>query len=147
MSSALREAPTYTFGRRDRGGLLLGFKATQLAALSVGFGAVLIGVLSAGTAGGFVGFSILVAAGFLALYPIQGRAVVDWTRPLANYLHARVVGGSRFLGGANSLHRCKQLRLDLPGLGQHLRLYQARPFEGPIAAMRMGDRWTVVLKV
>lgn len=147
MTVAMKEVPTYTFGRRDRGGLLLGFKATQLATLSVGFGSVLIGVLAAGTVGGVIGFAILLSAGALALYPIQGRAVVDWARPLANYLHGRLVGSSRYLGGASSLRRCKTLRLDLPGLGQNLRLYQARPFEGPVAAMRIGDRWTVVLKV
>ena len=147
MSAALKEPPTYTFGRRDRGGLLLGFKGTQLSVLAAGFAAVLVGLLTAGTPGGVLGFSTLAACAFLALYPIQGRAVVDWARPLANYTHGRLVGGSRYLGGANALRRCKDLRLDLPGLGQHLRLYQARPFEGPVAVLRLGDRWTVVLKV
>lgn len=149
MSATIKEPPTYTFGRRDRGGLLLGFKATQLATLAVGFGAVLIGVLTAGSTGGLVGFTTLMAAGFLALYPVQGRALVDWARPVANHLYARALGGSRsrYLGGVNALHRCKDLRLDLPGLGQNLRVYQARPFEGPVAAIRVGDRWTIILKV
>ncbi|MCW2855546.1 MAG: hypothetical protein JWR52_1161 [Marmoricola sp.] len=147
MSTLAKEPPTYTFGRRDRGGLLLGFKGTQLAVLATGFGAVLVGLLTAGTLGGVLGFTTLAICGFVALYPIQGRAVVDWARPLANYAHARVLGGSRYLGGASSLRRCKDLRLDLPGLGQQLRLYQARPFDGPIALMRLEDRWTVVLKV
>src|SRR3954453_11227148 len=95
QSTALKEAPTYTFGRRDRGGLLLGFKATQLATLGAGFAAVLVGVLTAGNAGALVGFTILVVAGFLALYPVQGRALVDWARPIANHLHARALGESR----------------------------------------------------
>jgi hypothetical protein len=144
----LKESPTYTFGRRDRGGLLLGFKATQITTLGAGFAAVLAGVLIAGNTGALVGFTILMAAGFLALYPIQGRALVDWARPVANHLHARLIGrGSRYLGGVNALHRCKDLRLDLPGLGQHLRVYQARTFDGPVAALRVGDRWTVILTV
>jgi hypothetical protein len=142
-----KEAPTFVFGRRDRGGLLLGFKATQLLILAAGFAAVLLGVLTAGSSGGVLGFTVLGVAAFLALYPVQGRPMVDWARPLANYAHARVLGRSRYLGGANALHRCKQVRLDLPGLGQQLRLYQARPFDGPVAALRIGDRWTVVLKV
>ncbi|MGY2876375.1 hypothetical protein ACVW00_003565 [Marmoricola sp. URHA0025 HA25] len=145
----LNEAPTYTFGRRDRGGLLLGFKATQLTTLAAGFGAVLIGVLTAGTTGALTGFTILIGAGFLALFPVQGRALVDWARPIANHLHARTLGSSRsrYLGGVNALHRCKDLRLDLPGLGQQVRVYQARPFDGPVAAVRVGDRWTIILKV
>lgn len=147
VRASVKESPTFTFGRRDRGGLLLGFKAVQLLTLAAGFAAVLVGLLTAGTSGGLAGFAVLAVTGFLALYPVQGRALVDWVRPLANYAHARLVGGSRYLGGVNALHRCKDVRLDLPGLGQHLRLYQARPFDGPVAALRMADRWTVVLKV
>lgn len=144
---AAKESPTFVFGRRDRGGLLLGFKAAQLFTLAAGFAAVLIGLLAAGTTGGLVGFTLLGVAGFVALYPVQGRALIDWIRPLANYVHGRAVGRSRYLGGVNALHRCREVRLDLPGLGQHLRVYQARPFDGPVAALRIGDRWTVVLKV
>jgi len=152
MTATVKESPTYVFGRRDRGGLLLGFKAAQLFTLAVGFAAVLGGLLTAGTRGGMVGFATLAAAGFLALYPVQGRALVDWVRPLANHLHGRLLGRSRYLGGANALRRCTDVRLDLPGLdlpglGQQLRVYQARPFDGPVAALRIGDRWTVVLKV
>jgi hypothetical protein len=147
MSTAVKQAPTYTFGRRDRGGLLLGFKLGQLFTLGVGFGAVLGGLLCAGTGGGLLGFAILAVAGFLALYPIQGRPLVDWVRPVANYAHARILGQSAYVGGPSALHRVKQARIDLPGLGQHLRLYEARTFDGPIAALRIGDRWTVVLKV
>ena len=147
VTRTVKESPTFTFGRRDRGGLLLGFKATQMLTLGIGFAAVLSGLLTAGTRGGLIGFTILAVAGFLALYPVQGRALVDWVRPLANHAHGRVLGRSRYLGGANALRRCDDVRLDLPGLGQHLRVYQARPFDGPVAAMRIGDRWTVVLKV
>ena len=146
-ATTVRHPATFPVGRRARGGLLLGFKATQLVTLAGGFAAVLIGLLTAGTGGGIIGFTILGTAAFVALYPVQGRALIDWIRPLANYLHGRVTGRSRYLGGVNALRRCKQVQLDLPGLGQQLRVYQARPFDGPVAALRIGDRWTVVLKV
>lgn len=147
MSIAVKEPTTYTFGRRDRGGLLLGFKATQLLTLAIGCGAVLIGLLTAGTRGGLIGFVVLAVAAVLALYPVEGRALVDWARPLANFGYTRLVNKSGYLGGASALHRCRNVRIDLPGLGQHLRVYQARPFDGPVVALRMGNRWTVVLKV
>jgi hypothetical protein len=44
--------PTYTFGRRDRGGLLLGFRAKQIALLGEGFLAVLTGLVLGGAQGG-----------------------------------------------------------------------------------------------
>jgi hypothetical protein len=82
--------PTYTFERRDRGGLLLGFKLTQLVVLGLGFAAVLVGLLANGARGGMIGFLTLVVTAGLALYPVQGRALVDWARPLANFGYARI---------------------------------------------------------
>lgn len=145
--SAIKEPPTYAFGRRDRGGLLLGFTAPQLFALGLGFGAVLGGLLLGAAPTGFL---ILTAAAFLALYPVQGRVLVDWIRPLANHLYARWTGRGTYLGGAHALHRRKDTALDLPGLGRRLRLYEADDAAGfgePVAAIRVEDRWTVVLKV
>jgi hypothetical protein len=43
---------TYLFGRRDRGGLLLGFRAKQIALLGEGFLAVLTGLVLGGAQGG-----------------------------------------------------------------------------------------------
>jgi hypothetical protein len=148
-TTTTRDAPaTHTFGRRDRGGLLLGFRAPQLVLLGVGFTALLLGVLTAGARGAGAGLAGLIVLAFLAIFPVQGRALVDWTRPLANYAYGRVSGQARYLGGPFALRRCGHTaRLDLPGLGQRLRLFEARTFDGPVAAIRIGDRWTMVLKV
>ncbi|WP_310962473.1 SCO6880 family protein [Nocardioides terrisoli] len=145
----IQETPTtYTFGRRDRGGLLIGFTASQICALGCGFAAVLFGVLAGGTGGALVGCLVLGVMATLALFPVQGRPLVDWARPIANHLHARLLGDAHYLGGFSALRRCDGVaRMDLPGLGQSLRLFEARTFDGPVAAMRIGDRWTVVLRV
>lgn len=143
------DAPiTHTFGRRDRGGLLLGFRAPQLVLLGLGFTAMLAGLLAGGVRGGGAGLAVLSAAALVALFPVQGRALVDWARPLANYACARLNGQTRYLGGPYALRRCRnRARLDIPGLGQQLRLFEARTLDGPVAAMRLRDRWTLVLRV
>jgi hypothetical protein len=110
--------------------------------------AVLLGLITKGERGGVIGFLILGATTLDALYPIQGRALVDWARPLCNYGGARLLKRGRYLGGPHALHRCGQVaRIDLPGLGQHLRLYEARSLDGFVAIIRMGDRWTMALQV
>jgi hypothetical protein len=140
--------PTYVFGRRDRGGLLLGFRPTQLAVLAAGVASVLFGLLTGGGRGGLWGIVACLAAAFFALFPIQGRPAIDWLRPLTNYLYLRITGQARYLGGPRALHRCRDVpRLDLPGLGQHLRILEAHTSNGPVAVLRMRDRWTVVLQV
>lgn len=143
------DAPTtYTFGRRDRGGLLLGFRLSQLITLGLGVAALLIGLLSASSRGATIGACILGACAVLALTPIQGRVLVDWIRPVGNYAYARTCRRGRYLGGASALHRCGHVaRFDLPGLGQHLRVLEADTSHGPVAALRMGTRWNLVLKV
>src|SRR5262249_18043442 len=81
-------------------------------------------------------------------YPVQGRALVDWVRPVANYWLARLLRRALYLGGPHALHRCGRVaRLDLPGLGQHLRLYEANTLDGVVAMIRMGERWTMALRV
>jgi len=147
-TSATDAPPTYTFGRRDRGGILLGFRAAQLVVLGAGFASILVGLLTAGMAGATIGLGILCAAGFLSLYPVQGRPLIDWVRPVLTYAHARVTGRRRYLGGRHALHRCRSVpRLDLPGLGQRLRVYEIHTPDGPLALLRMEDRWTLVVQV
>jgi hypothetical protein len=163
---------TYVFGRRDRGGVLLGFRAGQLVTLGVGFAALLTGLLAAGGHGAIWGAVVLGVGAVLALTPVQGRVLVDWVRPLANYGYARACRRGRYLGGAAAFHRCGQVaRFDLPGVGQHLRVLEADTtptpsssgtagaahaahsrstvagVSGRVAALRMGTRWTVVLRV
>ena len=129
------DAPTtYVFGRRDRGSLLLGFRPTQLLVLGLGFLAVLAGLLTGGGRGGLAGVMICAGAGVAALFPVQGRPLVDWVRPVVNYVYLRVTGRGRYLGGPRALHRCRGVpRLDLPGLGQHLRVLEALGPSGPVA--------------
>src|SRR4051794_16398347 len=139
---------TYVFGRRDRGGLLLGFRASQLLVLGTGVTAVLVGLLTAGGRGGLVGVLLCCLAGVVALVPVQGRPLVDWARPVTHYLFLRVTGRGRYLGGARALHRSRHVpRLDLPGLGQALRVLETQTPLGPVAVLRYRDRWTIVLEV
>ncbi len=47
-----------------------------------------------------------------------------------------------------ALHRARFVpRLDLPGIAQALRVYQATTPRGPVAVLRLKDRWTVVLQI
>ncbi len=141
-------SPTYLFGRRDRGGLLLGFRASQLLLLALGAAAVLFGFLSGGGRGGIAGLAVAVGLAFLAVFEFQGRPLVDWARPLANYAYQRAIGGDRYLGGQMALHRARFVpRLDLPGIAQALRVYRATTPRGPVAVLRLKDRWTVVLQI
>src|SRR5690242_18077863 len=98
---------------RDRGGMLLGLRAAQLALLGIGGIAVLLGLLAAGGQGGLVGGGIAVVMAFVALFPVQGRALVDWAGPLISYGHQRISGRGRYLGGPAALCRSRYLpRLD-----------------------------------
>lgn len=147
MSTTVKEAPTYTFGRRDRGGLLVGFRGPQLLLLGVGLGAVLLGLLQAGAQGGLIGFAVLTACATTALFPVQGRPLVDWTRPAANQAHARLSSRHRYVGGEFAVRRQRKPVLDLPGIGQHLRVYEVTTLDGTVAALRMANQLGVVLRV
>ena len=140
--------PTYVFGRRDRGGMLLGFRASQLALLALGTVAVLIGFLTDAERGGLIGLALFGLAAFIAVFPIQGRPAVDWVRPLSNYAIQRVTGTGRYLGGPRALHRSRFVpALQLPGRARQLRVYDAYGAHGKVALLKLKDRWTVVLEV
>ena len=148
MTSQSADPTTYIFGRRDRGGLLLGLRASQLALFGLGAVAVLVGFLDAGGRGGLIGLGICTTAAFVAMFPIQGRCLVDWVSPIANYAYQRVTGQGRYLGGPRALHRARYVpRLDLPGLARDLRVYEAATPNGTTAILKLRDRWTVVLRV
>ena len=140
--------PTYVFGRRDRGGMLLGFRASQLALLALGTVAVLIGFLGDAERGGLIGLALFGLAAFIAVFPIQGRPAVDWVRPLSNYAIQRVTGTGRYLGGPRALHRSRFVpALQLPGRARQLRVYDAYGAHGKVALLKLKDRWTVVVEV
>lgn len=139
---------TYMFGLRDRGGLLLGLRLPQLLVLGVGVAAILGGFITAGGDGGMAGFVVFAAAVAAALWPIQGRPVIDWVRPATVFLWRRVSNTGKYLGGPWALHRNNGLpRLDLPGLAQPLRVLETATAHGPVAVLRHRDRWTVLVQV
>ena len=142
------EAPTYAFGRRDRGSVLLGFHATQILALTAGVAAILIGLLSAGGRGGMIGGAFFAATVFAAAFPIQGRPLVDWARPVTNFAYTRLKGHHRYLGGPWALQRNNHIqRLELPGLAGALKIREVQTPQGPAAVLQMRDRWTVLVQV
>jgi len=139
---------TYLFGARDRGGLLLGFRAPQLVLIGLGAVAILTGFLTAGGDGGLAGAGIAAVAACLAVFPVQGRCLVDWVRPLLNYAYQRVSGQDRYLGGPRALHRARDVpRLDLPGLARGLRVYEVAIPDGTVALLKLRERWTIVFPV
>jgi len=147
-ATRMDEPPTYVFGRRDRGSLLVGFRAGQLILIGVGMAAILLGFLVAGGPGGVVGAVVCGVAAFTAVFPVQGRPIVDWARPVANYAFGRITGRTRYLGGPWGLRRNRYLkRLELPSLGQALRLREVTTPLGPVAVLQLRDRWTVVVQV
>ena len=91
--------PTYLFGPRDRRTLLLGMRLPQLVLLATGGAALLFGFLSQSRYGVPLGLLGCLATVALAFVPVQGRPVIDWVRPLANYLHGRLSGQGTYLGG------------------------------------------------
>jgi hypothetical protein len=99
-TAAAEEPATYLFGRRDRGSLLLGFRAPQLVVLSIGLAATLVGLLTGGGRGGIYGACVLGAAFVAAVFPVQGRPLVDWLRPLANHGYGKATGQARYLVSA-----------------------------------------------
>ena len=148
MTAQSSDPMTYVFGRRDRGGLLLGLRAPQLVLFAIGGVALLVGFLGAGGQGGAIGLGVCAGAAFLATFPVQGRCLVDWVRPLTNYAYQRVTGQGRYLGGPRALRRSRFVpRLDLPGLARDLRVYEAATPSGTTAILKLRDRWTVVLRV
>jgi hypothetical protein len=149
MAHAVHEEHTYAFGPRDRGALLLGMRLNQILVVAGGVAATLIGFVSPAEHGGAIGFAGLVAASFVAWFPVQGRPIVDWVRPVANYLYARVTDQATYLGGPWALHAPAkpQRRLELPGTGSQIRVKEFDTPHGSVAVVRDGPRWTAVLEV
>src|SRR5439155_14624884 len=96
--------PTYTLGPRDRGALLLGLRLPPLACLGLGLGAVLAGFLTGGGAV-LVGCLVCVGCAPVAFFPVQGRPLIDWGRPIANHAYGRLTGQATYLGGPAAIHR------------------------------------------
>lgn len=149
MTTAADTDPTYLFGPRDRRTLLLGMRLSQLLLLGCGAGSLLLGLLSGhsyGVPAGLVAALACVCASFL---PVQGRPLVDWLRPLANYAFGRFTGQGTYLGGPWALHGAERPHGDLalPGIAARVRVRCFDAGRGEVAVIRQGNRWTAVLQV
>ena len=149
MTTSTEAEPTYLFGPRDRRTLLLGMRGPQIALLAVGALSLLLGFLSQsryGVPAGVVGCLIALA---LAVTPVQGRPLVDWLRPSANYLYGQVTGQGSYLGGPWAMHSPAHgpRNLALPGIAGRVRVRAFDTARGEVAVIRQGPRWTAVLQV
>src|SRR3954452_12669332 len=149
MTTASDVEPTYLFGPRDRRVLLLGLRAPQLALITVAALSLLLGLISQSSYGGWLGVLVALATVSAAFVPVQGRPLVDWLRPLANFIYGRVPGQGNYLGGPWAMHAPTQSNRDLalPGIGGRVRVRSFDAGHGEVAVIRQGGRWTAILQV
>jgi hypothetical protein len=149
MTTTTESEPTYLFGPRDRHALLLGMRLPQLILLAIGGTALLLGFISGVRYGAPIGLLVCVAAACVALLPVQGRPLVDWVRPITNFLHGRISGQSNYLGGPWAVHFPTDgpRALALPGIGNRVRVRSFDTSHGEVVVIRQGSRWTAVLEV
>lgn len=147
--TATETEPTYLFGPRDRRAMLLGMRLPQVLLVSSGAGALLSGLLARTEVGAALGLAGLVVGCCLAFLPVQGRPLVDWVRPLLNFLHGRVSGQGNYLGGPWAMHSptVGPRELALPGIANRVRVRAFDAARGEVAVIRQGGRWTAVLQV
>ena len=141
--------PTYVFGPRDRRALLLGMRLPQLVLVAAGAVCLLLGLLGSATFGTTAGVAVAALSLALAFLPVQGRPLVDWVRPILNYVHGRVTGQADFLGGPWAVHAPMDAprELRLPGIASRARVRCIDVGRGEVAVIRQGGRWTGVIQV
>ena len=149
MTTATDSDPGYVFGPRDRRALLLGLRLPQLLLLAAAATTLLAGLVGPIQYGGPLGAGSAAALVFVAIFPVQGRPIVDWARPIANYLHGRVTGQGTYLGGPRAMHAPVEGPRDLvlPGAAGRVRVRSFDAPQGEVAVLRQGSRWTAVLEV
>ncbi|QWC86575.1 PrgI family protein [Nocardioidaceae bacterium] len=145
--AAAANEPTYIFGPRDRRALLLGMRLPQLLLVALGGGVLLLGLL-----GTLVPFPLAAAIALLTLavafLPVQSRPMVDWVRPIGNYLFGRFTGEASYLGGPWALHSPDGgKRLALPGAAGPMQVRAFTIQHREIAVIRQGNRWVGVVQV
>ncbi|HLI24526.1 MAG TPA: SCO6880 family protein, partial [Acidimicrobiales bacterium] len=120
--STTTTVPSARFGRRSTRGVILGFSAWRVAALSAAVIAFMFWLLLVGGAAGF-GLGVLAAAGpaAVAFVRIGGLPAVEWT-PVAFHWQARVVAGQTTFRAKPSRPRPAGT-LALPGDAASLRFY------------------------
>ena len=149
MTTAPESEPTYLFGPRDRRALLLGMRLPQLLLVGGAAGALFLGFVSQTPYGVPAGLVVAVAALLVAFLPVQNRPLVDWVRPISNYLYGRFTGQGTYLGGPWAVHAPSRGigELCLPGIGSRVRVRAFDAKHSEIAVIRQGTRWTAVLQV
>jgi hypothetical protein len=149
MTTPTQAEPSYLIGPRDRQAILLGMRAPQLALLSLGAVSLLLGLLTQSRYGVPSGLTACLATVCAAFLPVQGRPLVDWARPVANFLYGRFTGQGTYLGGPWAVHAPSDgpRELALPGIGGRVRVRSFDIAHGEVAVIRQGGRWTAVLQV
>jgi hypothetical protein len=148
VATSTETEPTYLFGPRDRRALMLGMRLPQLMLIALGAASLLVGLLRGGRYGPPLGVLACVFAA-CAFLPVQGRPLVEWVRPVANFVYGRVTGQGDYLGGPWAVHTPTQGPQDLrlPGIGSRVRVRSFDASHGEVAVIRQGTRWTAVLQV
>jgi hypothetical protein len=128
---------------------MLGMRLPQLVLVACGAAALLVSLLGGGRYGVPIGFAACGAAVGVAFWPLQGRPLVDWVRPVANFLYGRVSGQGSYLGGPWAMHNPTQgpHSLRLPGTAARIRVRSFDTAHGEVVVIRQGNRWTAVLQV
>jgi hypothetical protein len=149
MTTVIDSDPSYVFGPRDRRALLMGLRLPQLLLLGGGAVTLLVGLLSPFRYGGLFGVATFAVLALIAIFPVQGRPVIDWVRPIANYVHGRVTGQGTYLGGPQAMHAPVEGPGDLvlPGSAGRIRVRSFDAPRGEVAVVRQGSRWTAILEV
>src|SRR3954452_7291890 len=128
---------------------MLGCRLPQLLVVALGAAGLLVGLLRGGRYGPPLGVLACGFAACVAFLPVQGRPLVEWIRPVANYVYGRVTGQGDYLGGPWAVHTPTQgpQELRLPGIGSRVRGRSFDAAHGEVAVIRQGTRWTAVLQV
>ena len=147
MTAVNDSEPTYVFGPRERHALLLGMRLSQLLLVAEGAVLLLLGLLSESGAGVLLSAAAALGCLLVAFLPVQGRPLVEWVRPLLNYLYGRVTGQGLFLGGPWAMHGPTDgpHTLRLPGAAGSVRVRAVNARSGEVAVVRQGSRCTAVL--
>src|SRR4051812_33761653 len=128
---------------------MLGLRVPQLLVVALGAGVLLVGLLRGGRYGPPLGVLACGCAACVAFLPVQGRPLVEWVRPVANFAYGRLTGQGDYLGGPWAVHTPTQGPGDLrlPGIGSRGRVRSFDAAHGEVAVIRQGTRWTAVLQV
>ena len=143
--------PTYLFGPRDRRDAAAGHAAAPARCSAMGASLPPARASSVRPVRRPARRAACIASrARVAFAPVQGRPLVDWMRPIANFLHGRVTGQGSYLGGPWAVHAPTQGARELCALRASAAGSGSASFDtaqGEVAVIRQGSRWTAVLQV